>query len=82
MGEGAGDCPSNTVMASFWFPFAQSLGTQQMYHFFPGVFRGITSFPLVNSTDPADALQRWKSVPLTLKALCTPFLWLKTAPRN
>lgn len=49
LGDGAGDTDSagQTLIASF-IPFSQCLPTPQMYHFFPGEAREISSFPDVN----------------------------------
>lgn len=69
-------------MKSFWFPTSQCLETPQMYHFFPGVARVITSFPLVKASVPAGATQSWKPVPLTLSTLWEFCVYLKTAPTS
>jgi hypothetical protein len=83
MGEGAGDTVcGNTVMTSFWFLTSQCLATPQMYHFFPGIAKVITSLPLVRASVPAGAAHCLKPVPLTLRTLWAPSLYLKTAPKS
>jgi hypothetical protein len=61
---------------------SQCLATPQMYHFLPGSVKGITSLPLVRASVPAGAAHCWKPVPLTLRTLWAPSLYLKTAPRS
>lgn len=69
-------------MVSFWFPDSQCLAIPQMYHFLPGDESVMTSFPVVKASVPAGAVHCWNAVPSTLKTLCAPGEYLKTAPRN
>ncbi|KAL0312725.1 UNVERIFIED_CONTAM: hypothetical protein Sradi_5671800 [Sesamum radiatum] len=65
-GTGAGaDAPgAETVMTSF-IPLLQWSAMLQMYHFFPGAERVISSDPLVNRLLAFDATHCWKSLPFT-----------------
>lgn len=62
LGEGAGDPDSagQTLIASF-IPFSQCLPTPQMYHFFPGEVREISSFPEVKGVTSLPGVQLLKA---------------------
>lgn len=69
---------SAAVMESF-MPWSQWFLTPQMYHLFPGVLRGILSFPLVNASFSVGLVQSWNPVPFTLYTLWFGGLYLNTA---
>lgn len=62
LGEGAGDTDSagQTLIASF-IPFSQCLPTPQMYHFFPGEVREISSFPDIKGVTSVLGVQLLKA---------------------
>lgn len=66
--------PALTSMASFIGPLSQWLPIPQMYHFFPGVARGMTSFPVVKGAAVNGGAHSWNSVAFTLMTLCAPTL--------
>lgn len=80
LGDGAG-ASEMTLMASFWPRSAQCLlgpTLPQMYHFFPGVARGIVSFPLMSGSLSFEATQSLNSSAFTLITLWLGGVYLNT----